>query len=92
MRVTSLHSSVVVLTFLTIIKDSEVLSTDLDPWFSFSYEQLVMRSLAPLSVWQISRMYILFLLSLFFLSGILIMHVGSLCRPLAVKLNTLTRE
>lgn len=58
----------------------------------FSYEQLVMRSLAPLSVWQISRMYILFLLSLFFLSGILIMYVGSLCRPLAVKLNTLTRE
>ena len=92
MRVTSLHSSVVVLIFLTIIKDSEVLSTDLDPWFSFSYEQLVMRSLSPLSVWQISRMYILFLLSLFFLSGILIMYVGSLCRPLAVKLNTLTRE
>ena len=85
MRVTSLHSSVVVLTFLTIIKDSEVLSTDLDPWFSFSYEQLVMRSLAP-------SMYILFLLSLFFLSGILIMYVGSLCRPLAVKLNTLTPE
>ena len=69
MRVTSLHSSVVVLTFLTIIKDSEVLSTDLDPWFSFSYEQLVMRSLAPLSVWQISRMYnyTLFIIIIFFI-------------------------
>ena len=51
MRGTSLHSSVVVLTFLTIIKDSGVLSTDLDPRFSFCYEKLVMRSLAPLSVW-----------------------------------------
>lgn len=48
------------------------LSTDLDPWFSFSYEQLVMRSLAPLNVWQISRMYILFLLSLFFYQGYLL--------------------
>lgn len=69
MRVTSLHSSVVVLTFLTIVKDSGMRSTDLDPRFSFSYEKLVMRSLAPLSVWQISRMYILFLLSLFFIRG-----------------------
>ena len=37
------------------------------------------------------NVYTLFII-IIFLSGILIMYVGSLCRPLAVKLNTLTRE